>query len=86
MSSIDANAIAHRTDVPLIKQAPSLGRIVHYYTTAAGPFAAMIVGVGQGGACDLVAFFNANPPTAPVSEVPFSEEPKLGHWSWPPRV
>ena len=74
-------------------QAPTVGRIVHYqsYGTPGGeylpaPRAAVVTEVGSLGVPAPVGlcilnptglFFNAN--------VPFSEEPKPGHWSWPPR-
>lgn len=71
---------------------PSIGRIVHYhsYGTPGGeylpePRAAIITTVWQDekvvGLCVLNPsgmFFN--------NSVPFSEDPKPGHWSWPPRA
>jgi hypothetical protein len=79
---------------------PSIGRAVHYrsYGTPGGeylpePRAAIITEVTSAqlapgadpvevvGLCVLSPsgfFFN--------QEVPFSEDPKPGHWSWPPRV
>lgn len=79
---------------------PSVGRVVHYhsYGTPGGEFlpearAAIITAVYPEppeladpellhvGLCVLNPtgmFFN--------QLVPFSEEPKPGHWSWPPRV
>jgi hypothetical protein len=70
---------------------PSIGRIVHYqsYGTPNGeylpePRAAVITSVGvvgQVGLCVLNPtgiFFN--------DSVAYSDEPKPGHWSWPPRV
>lgn len=79
---------------------PAIGRIVHYqsYGTPAGEFlseprAAVITEVdknqrfprldsqGDVGLCVL------NPTGMFFSRhVPFSDEPKPGHWSWPPRV
>ncbi len=73
-------------------QKPSVGRIVHYqaYGTPGGeyksvPRAAVVTQVndepGSVGLCILNPtgqFFN--------QAVPFSEEPKPGHWNWPPRV
>jgi len=72
---------------------PSIGRIVHYqsYGTPGGeylpePRAAIITEVegdseGRVGLCVLNPtgqFFNRL--------VPYSPEPKPGHWNWPPRV
>ena len=83
-----------------MNQQPSIGRIVHYhsYGSPGGEFkpeprAAVITEVGhngisynfeatgEGGLAVLNPtgmFFNRN--------VPYSEIPKPGHWSWPPRV
>ncbi len=73
------------------EQKPSIGRIVHYqaFGTPGGehpsvPRAAIITEVGDGGS---VGLFVANPTGLFLNrDVPFSEEPKPGHWSWPPRV
>ena len=72
-------------------QQPSIGRIVHYqsYGTPAGeylpaPRAAIITILNDDGTAGLAVlnptgtFFNLR--------VPFSPEPKPGHWSWPPRT
>ena len=70
---------------------PTVGRIVHYqaYGTPGGeylsePRAAIITIVNSSGTSVGLAilnpgglFFN--------QAVPFSEKPKPGHWSWPPR-
>jgi len=52
-----------------------------------GPYAALVVAVGGEEGTVLTVF----PPSGPMIEVrlrnvPFSEEPKGGHWTWPPRV
>lgn len=68
---------------------PSIGRIVHYhsYGTPSGeyqpePRAAIITAITPHVSLAVLnptgMFFNEN--------VPFSEEPKPGHWSWPPRA
>ncbi len=76
-------------------QQPSVGRIVHYqsYGTPGGqylpePRAAVITEVfdqedNPGGVSLAVLnpsgmFFN--------QDVPFSQDPKPGHWNWPPRA
>lgn len=75
-----------------MSQQPSIGRIVHYhsYGTPGGEFkpeprAAIIAAVvGEpGGVVDLVVF---NPQGLFFNRVLFSETPKPGHWSWPPRT
>lgn len=74
------------------EQVPGIGRIVHYhsYGTPGGEYvpevrAAIITGTyatpGVVALCVLNPtgmFFNPS--------VAFSEDPKPGHWSWPPRV
>lgn len=72
-------------------QVPSIGRVVHYrsFGTPGGeylpePRAAIVTEVLEDGAVSLAVlnpegmFFNRG--------VSFSEDPKPGHWSWPPRV
>lgn len=81
-------------------QTPSVGRIVHYHDgTAADPQAAIIIAVHSAERAaerwpDLTAshlvsltVFAADR-TAPYSiePIPYSEEPKAGHWNYPPRV
>lgn len=72
-------------------QAPSVGHTVHYqsYGTPNGEFkseprAAIITQVNADGS---VGLFIMNPTGffLPTS-ISFSEEPKPGHWNWPPRV
>jgi hypothetical protein len=72
-------------------QKPSIGRIVlyHRFGSPGGehkpePSPAVITKVfGDGTTCQL---FVMNPNGLYFNETPFSEEPKPGHWSWPPRV
>jgi len=72
-------------------QKPSVGRMVHYhsYGTPGGEYkpearAATITQVNEDG---TVGLFIMNPTGLffPTS-VKYSDEPKPGHWSWPPRV
>lgn len=71
---------------------PSIGRIVHYqrYGSPGGehlpePSPAVIVKVldEKTERCQL---FVMNPNGLYFNDTPYSEEPKPGHWSWPPRV
>ena len=73
------------------------GRIVHYQPTSyeakwsdPGPWAAIVTRVGDGGVCTLNLHLPEPVPVGgdPVcrkKDVPFSETPADGHWSWPPR-
>ncbi len=70
---------------------PSVGRIVHYYVLDS-PNAAIIVDVATDSAkafVTLVVFgkgYWGDEPSSFVRDVPFSETPKINHWTWPPRV
>jgi hypothetical protein len=75
---------------------PTVGRIVHYqgYGTPGGeykpePRAAIITSVDpddhEFGPLVSLAVFNRYG-LGMRHEVPFSEEPRPGHWNWPPRV
>jgi hypothetical protein len=82
-------------------QAPSVGRIVHYhsYGTPGGEYlpearAAVITAIGPplarpGGktVANMIVGLAVLNPTGMFfnQDVRFSEEPKPGHWSWPPR-
>jgi hypothetical protein len=73
-----------------LKQNPTIGRIVHYqrYGSPGGEFKAepspaVITQIHDDGDCQL---FVMNPNGVYFNKTPFSEEPKPGHWSWPPRV
>ena len=68
---------------------PSIGRIVHYHLSdrADAPRAAIIVDVGSETTVNLQVFTNGGTPgTVWVPHVEFSETPKSGCWTWPPRV
>lgn len=72
------------------KQKPSVGRIVHYqsYGTPNGeypsvPRAAVIAEVYGDEEVQVVVF---NPTGLHFNRAKFSEDPKPGHWNWPPRV
>lgn len=69
---------------------PTIGRIVHYqrYGSPNGehkaePSPAVITQIHPDGDAQL---FVMNPNGCYFNKTPFSEEPKPGHWSWPPRV
>lgn len=75
-------------------QKPSVGRIVHYYdglTAKEPPNAAIVCAINDNGTVDLYVL----PPHIWKDEhdrahyeenVPYSETPKIGCWTWPPRV
>ena len=70
---------------------PTVGRIVHYhsYGTPGGEFqplprAAIVTQVHANGS--TVGLCAVNPTGLFFHpECPYSEEPKPGHWNWPPR-
>lgn len=83
-------ALAYPSETP--KQKPSIGRVVHYqkYGTPGGehksePSAAIITKVinEETMECQL---FVMNPNGVYFNATPYSDEPKPGHWNWPPRV
>jgi hypothetical protein len=72
-----------------MSQNPTVGRIVHYqaYGTPGGEFksvprAAVIAEVFSD---EDVAVCVLNPQGIYFNRVTYSEEPKPGYWSWPPR-
>lgn len=73
-----------------MNQKPSIGRIVHYqkYGTPGGehksePSPAVITAVVSDTECTI---FVMNPNGLYFNTALYSETPKPGHWSWPPRV
>lgn len=78
-------------------QKPSVGRIVHYHTPGHGSYQvspplrpAIITAVNDDGTVALHVFFGDGERHEGIHDagrltVPYSEEPKAGHWSWPPR-
>lgn len=73
-------------------QKPSICRMVHYqrYGTPLGehlpePSPAVIVKVLDE-ATSRCQLFVMNPNGLYFNDTPYSEEPKPGHWNWPPRV
>lgn len=71
---------------------PNVGRIVHYYIEdAIEPYAALITAVNSDDTVELNVFtrrassLKSNQFGEDVI-APFSEEPKPGHWTWPPRI
>jgi hypothetical protein len=77
----------NKTSIPQ----PTIGRMVHYqkYGTPGGehkaePSPAVITKVlDDAGKC---ALFVMNPNGCYFNETPYSDEPKPGHWNWPPRI
>jgi hypothetical protein len=70
-------------------QIPTVGRTVHFYHEYSEkhpfPLAAMITGTYQGTFEVALTVFYPGDGTESFLQVPWSEEPKSGHWSWPPR-
>jgi len=74
---------------------PTVGRIVHYcpVTVLYQPRAALIVRIHESGAVRLRGFspYASDAPEDSASaldevvDAEFSETPKMGCWSWPPR-
>ncbi|MDQ0756083.1 hypothetical protein [Arthrobacter sp. B3I4] len=80
-----------------MSQTPSIGRIVHFYPAqslpdcANGPWAAIITAVHRRGSHVpdggiSASVFLPSGTAAGYPFLPFSETPKPGHWSWPPRT
>jgi len=75
-----------------VSQNPTIGRAVHYqsYGSPGGehksePRAATITSIHADGT--TVSLFVMTPTgTFHNATTPYSETPKAGHWSWPPRV
>ena len=75
------------TEKPRVK--PTIGRIVHVWgpgplplSTAEVPYAGLIVGLRENGRVNIAAFNASGVPTARLN-LPYSETPKAGHWTWP---
>lgn len=75
-----------------MSQKASIGRVVHYhrYGSPGGehkpePSPAIITKVNneETQQCQL---FVMNPNGLYFNDTPYSEEPKPGHWNWPPRI
>jgi hypothetical protein len=75
---------------------PTIGRIVHYTNLGSvnddGEMiypptqqAALITWVDADASVDLLVFYRGGG-QFPMSAVPFADEYKRGHWSWPPRI
>lgn len=72
---------------------PTIGRAVHYEDAKLGTCAATIANLLPNSEADAVLLYvirNSIPENIQDANAhvvaPFSEEPKPGHWNWPPRV
>lgn len=69
-------------------QKPTVGRIVHFWDTLDEPWAAIVVRVVSGMDVELVVYWPSNTIVNGFKYDAihsYSETPKPGHWSWPPR-
>lgn len=71
------------------KVRPTIGRVVHVWgpgehvlSVAEKPYAAIICDVRGDGRVNLVSFNQSGVPVSRLN-VPYSETPKAGHWTWP---
>ena len=64
----------------------TIGRIVHYYDEYGSLAAAIVTGALGDDRVDLTYFPHGFPGVSCTSDVKYSETPKPGHWTWPPRV
>jgi hypothetical protein len=68
----------------------TIGRVVHWQPPGSrpdrghAPRAALVTAVSREGEVSLAVFQPAG--LAFVDRAPHSEQPRVGHWSWPPRV
>lgn len=66
---------------------PSIGRIVHYQKlNYERPCAAIVTLVRDVEICSLAIFLYMTKEMRFIDDVPFSPEPKVGHWTWPPMI
>lgn len=69
---------------------PTIGRIVHYHVDPQDDSnleaqAAIITAVPRGGTDVDLTVFPPRTDFVTLADVPYSEQPRGGHWSWPPR-
>lgn len=65
---------------------PSVGRIVHAYVLDNIPYAAIITEVDGDEVISLSVFVPESGPPQHTDKMSYSETPKQGCWTWPPRV
>lgn len=67
-----------------MEQKPSVGRIVHYTSKDGNTLAAIVNAVSSDDYTRITVFLHDGSTLS--GDAPFSAEPKIGHWNWPPRV
>lgn len=78
-----------------MQPSPTVGRIVHYHPPqdpdCAVPWAALVTAVNPRGLHEpdgsiSAAVYLPSGTATGYPHIPYSETPKPGHWSWPPRI
>lgn len=72
------------------KPQPSVGRVVHYFESNEGPFAAIVTKVDDASDNDQRVSLNVFHPISTYNvlkhSVPYNKPTANAYWCWPPRV